>query len=489
MQDRDPEFSESTLTLRAPIGPRTDFSTLDPAKIVYQQQYLLLKQLTSTLVELDDQYRIVPSMAEEFMWADGSLRLKIRDGHRTISGDEFSAKDVYLTLKRQIILKSNSHGSLHEFLCPDDNITSLDQVCPGLAVDGQYIVLTPKKYHGFLLKLLASRDFGILHHSQIDQKTLKIKHYKETSGPFSLEVKGRQEAFVQNPYHWQSHQAGPARVELVRLTDSDDPVEMFSQGKLTLLPSGANFDRNRYFNAAEQHPQIVLRRSRNIGLLLLVFTERGIAELSVKERFSFGKLMRSRFSSYAAATDYGGKITYQFLAELGEGRLGPAELEKVKALFLNLPEYEPGKPITISSFSAAYSDFLKKVIGAGGPIDIKENWREYRSGQLSKDDIPHAYIIPTDTAWDESVSLLSYSRAQGILDYQGVDKDINDFLSAPDKSMRLSLLRSIHLKMLQEGNIVPLITEPYFSLVKAPWRFYANPLQPSTDWHTLRFEL
>ena len=115
-----PFDEEKPVTIRYPIGVRTKIPELDTSAIRFHQHYVLLMQLLSPLVTVDQTGNIVAGLAEKFYWKNGSLHLVLRDNVKSATGKTFGPEDVVLTFKRLMILSRNTHGDLADFLCPDN---------------------------------------------------------------------------------------------------------------------------------------------------------------------------------------------------------------------------------------------------------------------------------------------------------------------------------------------------------------------------------
>ncbi|MCL2043548.1 MAG: ABC transporter substrate-binding protein [Treponema sp.] len=83
------------------VGMPSQPVSLDPIMTNDQPSSQVMKQIYSTLVNLDEQMAPVPSLAESWYWEDPArLRLFLRQGINFHNGDTLSASDVQFSLER-----------------------------------------------------------------------------------------------------------------------------------------------------------------------------------------------------------------------------------------------------------------------------------------------------------------------------------------------------------------------------------------------------
>ena len=109
-------------------------SYYDPVNISFAPEYDFLENIYSTLVEYSPASELVGSAAESFEWVGNKARFKMRAGLCTVGGTAIDADDVEISFKRLFILGGNTHGDLKEVVCPNAELRSLSDSCPGMQV-------------------------------------------------------------------------------------------------------------------------------------------------------------------------------------------------------------------------------------------------------------------------------------------------------------------------------------------------------------------
>ena len=150
--------------VRIAFNAKSSVTAFDPARIQMDVEAIVLDNLYSPLVRMGSDGTIEPFFAEHYWWNGNTLHFKIRENFRTVDGWAVTAKDAEFTLKRILISDSNAHGNLAIFLCTNTKPVDIESECPGIQSTETELRLTVAnvKYKPFLLKLLASMDFGII---------------------------------------------------------------------------------------------------------------------------------------------------------------------------------------------------------------------------------------------------------------------------------------------------------------------------------------
>jgi hypothetical protein len=218
-----------------------------------------------------------------------------------------------------------------------------------------------------------------------------------------------------------------------------------------------------------------IAKTIDIGRAIAVFTPRGVRELSAERRIAIGKAMKNVFRE--TFVDGSGISTPedQFFATFGEGRLVEEQLSKLKSNFGEVTADKDGAGVRISlpeSMTKAQQELKLRLPKASVGMDMVS----YVEGTL-KGEQPHVYVIQTDTGWTEDLGLLSYSISMKQF-FPGNQEEgqawLKRYVDIEDKAERLKLLRELHLRILSEPWVVPLIGQPYFTLVRSPW-VYKGP--------------
>ncbi len=475
-----------TLKVSAPLGYGPEGA--DPAQIQFNDTWGFLENLASPLVQYGADGQLVAGVAESFEWHGDELHLKIRSDYRTIDGLAVTAEDAAFSLKRIIVQARNTHGFIADFLCGDRKLTKVTDECPGISTSGDTLILKPVRGKAFLVRMLTAMDFVVLLQSQVDPNTLAIKSFRNTTGPYYLDgdpAAGTQR-YVANPHHWNYSTTMPQEIRLIRY-DSSKPkgkdsivgniCEMFVDGTTDVLTNVSSDRADLYPVAAKMvKDKVTLTPTMDIGRVIAVFTPRGLKELSTARRIALAKTLRAVATDVLVKGDGINTPEEQFFAVYGEGALTSEQLSKLHSKFdAQAAEVDgAGLSIALPSSMGKIEGALKSRLPSA---KVSMNMVDYVEGRIPAGQEPHVYIIQTDTGWTEDLGLLAYSVAMKQFfpaDQAEGQAWLNHYVEVEDKETRLGLLRDLHLRVLSEPWIVPLVGQPYFTLVRAPW-VYKGP--------------
>ncbi len=460
--------------------PVTDY---EPTEIHWDYQYILLENLFSPLVEFGKHGALHGGIAEHADWVGDELRLTIRNGLKTENGTPITAADVVFSLKRLLVLSGNTHGNFKDLVCPGIKLKSVEDNCPDLTSDGNVVIIKTKKREQFLLPMLAAIDFAIIPKSSVDPKTLKIINYKETSGPYYVakdDGNGHIELKL-NPFSYHASKNIPQTVELVPELTAKASLEALLNNQVDLVTTIDAARADEVLPFAEKHSQFRLHETQNIRVAVLVFTERGIKELSSEERRYIGHQVREAFRTLSNNTP-GYQPTDSFFPGLSDGALTGKQQTDILALN-KLHGTKPKGEIKIGLLHdnnvSLWSNAIRKALP-----DAKCSTISYIPAfgkHSSIDTMPDAFIGATDTSFMEDINLISYSLNAGVFGLTKLERAewLKKYMSIDDKEKRLKMLRNLEFDALSAPVLVPLVASPYTALVRKPWRFelstyYAN---------------
>ncbi len=472
--------------LRVAFPSVRPITSYEPTNIHIAYEYILLENLYSPLVEIDPKGgQVLPAVAESFQWEGSEIHFKIRSGLRTASGASVTAADVMFSLKRVIVLSQNTHGNFQDLICPGENLKSVDEHCAGLELRGDTVVLKPGTQKTVLLPMLAAIDFSIIPRSAVDPKTLAIKNYGETTGLYFVE---RQDAdgslhLKQNPGHFHAQEGVAHAVTMVGF-DAKTPgtaLALFEAGKVDHLLTTNASKIEDIINYARAHSECQLHATMKIKNFILVFTERGKAELSLDQRRSIGLKVRKAFAKiYGESAGY--QTSEEFFPSLGDGGLSEHQLSEIRRITSDV-KVDFADPIRIGLFkSGGFEQWA-------GPIrDYLPNADLYSETVVpdlhaysNLSEMPQAFIAGTDTGFAEDINLISYSLNAGYLGLKKSERPkwIANYMALQTKGERTSALRELHFKALSDAAIVPLVIAPFVALARKPWKMglselYAN---------------
>ena len=479
-----PLFNEKDLSMKIASSFTGNSHDLDPAKILYQNEYMILDNIYSPLVEYSTEGKLVSGIAEKFEWDKNTAVFKIRKDIKTITGQEIDAEDAAMSLKRLLILQSNTHGDLKQMLCQGLKLTKLSDPCPGIAIlDRKTLLLKFPKKEFFLFPKLTAIDFAVIPKKAINPASLKIIDYKNTSGPYYIYKDlgdGRIELRT-NTFHYHFSNKIPQKTTLIPsgLVDSKESISLFSKGAIDHITTK---DPSAWMphDYAKTHKNTELHKTHPIHMYVVVFTDKGMTRLSREERFFIGRNLKLLFlRKYLQRPGY--QETSQIIPLFGEGRLSRNQEAILAQNVLNIKKKVLTKHFTCWNYFGAEKNDLKTFFPKGKFIwssDIPT------PANNKYDELPDCYLYQGDASFYEDIGFISYYINISFWDIPENKKSIwlENYEAASSRKDRLNLLKSLHFSSLDSGKIFPIAFRPYYALVRKPWKmdfplyFAKNPL-------------
>jgi MarR-like DNA-binding transcriptional regulator SgrR of sgrS sRNA len=464
-------------TLKVGFLGNKPIADYEPTNIHFVYEYLLLENIYSPLVELDPSGQLVPGVAESFRWENDSLHLKIRQ-MRTQNGTPITPDDIVFSLKRLLVLSQNTHGNFKDVICPGKTLHSVADDCPGIRSEGQEVILTPAdagKMRAFLLPMLAAIDFAIIPKSSVDSKTLKILNFKETSGPYFVDQDdGNGHTVLKiNPLHYHASQKMAQTVLLkpTSLTGLHNAMDAFAQGDVDHLMTSNGAKLEDLLAYAKSHSDVDVHATAQIRKHMLVFTNRGMKELSLEQRRWIGSLVKASILSKMNGV-VGYETADQFFPPTGDGSLSKDELHTIA---LNRPNPAPIPALRIGMLRAVDLENWAGVIREN--IPSATIYREMQLPELydyseKAEEEPHAFIASVDTGFLEDIGLLSYWLNAGLLGLSKSERQIwlAKYMATGDQKTRLLALHDLHLNAIENAAAVPLLSSSFIAITRKPWK-------------------
>ena len=459
-------------------------SYYDPVNISFAPEYDFLENIYSTLVEYSPASELVGSAVESFEWVGNEARFKMRADLCTVEGTAIDANDVEMSFKRLFILGGNTHGNLKEVVCPNAELRSLSDNCPGMQVrdGGKTFVFKLKEKKVFLFPMLASIDFAIIPRDSIDKATLKIKDYKNTSGPYFVSkdspIGGIELSANTRHFHYSKKMPQGAVFVPSGKTNQLESIELFDKNKVDFVTTIDTIPPDVMISYANKNKKSAeLHSTHALDTFLLIFTRKGRERFGKEERRALGVNFREMFlrtylnkPGYEAAEQIfpafsgGGLIDEQVLSlrsKTGLDREPRGKQKKVKVWNINFT----------NNFEATEAGYKELFPGIEFVKMRKIPGRvNYAAEKLAEPDI---YLMRTDMGFQEDINLLSYYLGIDFfaLPKGGAKQWLREYVSTMDKKKRLEMVRSLHFRTLDESVVVPLAKTPYTALVRKPWKF------------------
>ncbi|CCG86534.1 ABC transporter substrate-binding protein [Erwinia piriflorinigrans] len=250
-----PETAKKGGHLIVGIDNASSTDRLDPAFWFESYMYFVGSQLFNCLVEVDEQGKIIPSLAESWEAHDGSKTwlVNIRQGVQFHDGRTLSAKDVVYSLNHHRDEKSSS--SVKGYLEP---VISLEATTPN------QVTIKLKEPNVEFIALLSDVHFAITAENESFDKGIG-------TGAFILEnfKPGVRTLVKRNPNHWNPARGHVDSVETLAMNDSTARVAALASGSAHLI----NRVNPRIVDRLKKMPTIQLLRSRDSQ----IFTFPGLA--------------------------------------------------------------------------------------------------------------------------------------------------------------------------------------------------------------------
>lgn len=472
------ETPSSTLRMAMTYRQGLRASGLDPAKVDTIGKAHLIRMLYARLVEFSPDGQLQGSLAESFRVEGQRAIFKIRADAFSSTGSKIDAEDVAMSFRRLLVRNTNTHGRLGLFVCtPEPNLKSVNEHCDGIKAHGREVefVLHPGVSPGFFIPMLASTDFSVIPKGAVDLTSpdAPIISYQETSGAYAVakddEVEFRHE-FVLNAQGPQSRKGMAEKIVAVPVY-GDAAAEALQRAEVDFIPttsflSSAAAERLK----AELGSDVQIHSTLPIQLHAVMFTQRGLQELTSVQRIALGSKIKSRYLQ--EFTKEALRPTDQVFPALGEGELQPAEAQQVSKLY----HEAASRPLPAGSYEIAVApsdeEAFRRVLGADASPQGTVQVRVFQKAPwtVAIKEQPHAYVATQDSAFYEDISMVSYGLQHGFLWAANANAWIEKYISTDAKEARMDQLRELHLQSLLRGQVVPIGVASYRAAARAPWQ-------------------
>ncbi len=448
-------------------------SFYDPVIIENAAQHITLLNIYSPLLEYTSDGKLVSAIASSFHWVGDEAHFRIRPDLKTIDGHKINAYDIENTFKRLFILRSNTHGDIKNIISRGIKLRTLSDECPSIEVreDGSLFVIKMKK-NFYLFPMLTAMDYAIIPIGSLDKKTLKIKDYRNTSGPYYVEDNTNEHMLLKvNPAHFHYSESIPSKVEFLYIKNakSDTPSKMFIENKINHIATISS-SPDILLDYFSKDKNVEMHLTKPIWLRFVSFTERGRKELSEKERIIIANILKNILLSEFLKLK-GFEEAEQLFPNFSKGALSLDELSKIKEIYSDKYKDVFEKKMVAWFFPKAYIDKLKKhfpntefVDGANVPCFIDFDKEKIES--------PYFYFAGTDMGFQEDISLLSYkiNTENFYLTGKRGKEWMKKYIKENNEKERIKMLKRLHFITLEKAVTVPIVFCSYVAVVKKPWR-------------------
>ncbi len=474
------KYSVTTTTLRTTVYILPETS-LDPANIKYSDEFDFIDSLYSTLLRFNQSGKLELQLAESYQANDKTLTMKIREGIKTVDGYLITEKDVEKSFKRLLILNSNTHGKLDNFLELSKYPKNIEDECSCITTTKNHISFHLKNSNlvsSFLI-VLASADYSIIPSISINKDTLKISDYKNTTGPYYLSAREKNKViFKKNNSILYHDNIGADIIEFTEDRETDVALKRLLNNEIDLLPTFyptayskiKDFLTNNEFNVHQSLP---------INLSYIQFTRRGIKRFNKEQRLIIANYLRNKAIEFLnPLMNY--KISREFFSEVGRGSLTPEQLLEIEKI--NTPAIKDLNTLDISvrcmmlreKLGIEFTQFAKVK-------NSKVSFDTYYTKE-SYDQQPDVILHSTDAGFYDSLTLLSYLHYQQIFFDNETDLKnwIINFTELTDETKKEEMINKLHFDMLKSGVVFPIGFSRYYAIARKPWKIDAPKMYAGT---------
>lgn len=438
-----------------------DISDYDTANVTKAYQYTVLENLYANLVTINENGDLVGVLAEDFGWTDERTAFfKIKSGLKSSKGGSITIEDVYKSILRILVLNS-THGQLSDYLAtPDFKLTSIREVHPDISIKDSKIFfkLSYKNYSFF--NLLTSVDYAIIPSSSIDNETLKIKDYTNTTGPYFYKGKIKSSNTFQRNSNFVNYRSESANeILFIESVVPKNSIELIKLGKVDVITTDDTTSPSDLITFAENNNNYTLHRTRDLMLNFLFFTSSGLDKVKLEERMYIFLKLKEIYNEYIKNFSYI-STTDQFFSNFAEGAIEKNELEKKMSEFRlksKVPEYR----IRIGVYPRDLN-YYQSIFANVPFLDLVPKGATFTKSDNDLD----GFIGVTDVGYHEDSSLISYSIKAGLLGHnpQNASKILKQLTNLEKKKDRIEFIKKIHYDSFKDVKFIPFSRTSYVAV-------------------------
>ncbi|MEN9722156.1 MAG: hypothetical protein RJB38_142 [Pseudomonadota bacterium] len=467
-KNRTNNHAMSSLRFAASYFIRAD--SIDPAKPLDLATYQALASLFSRLVYFKEANKLELMAAEHFEWSGATLRIKVKRW-KTRDGYEISARDAAFSLRRLLILDSNSHGFIKDLLCPGEQVRDPTVDCRGIATDGDQLVLSvedPRKKK-FLLPLLANADYSIIPIPSVDttKPNLPIIDYRNTSGPFYSDLP-RPDKILRaqwNPNFFWDRGNRAETVSFSLFPDGFQAIQAATQGQIDII-SKDFFLSPEAISLAVASKSLKVSATEPIEQLRIYVTNPGLKNFSRKSR-AFALIEAFHELKKIGYIDETCTLAHSLFPPSSLGDLNPNQIKTIedeRRQMLDAIASASQSALKPKGIFWAFGDprFQKSI--SGKHVSLFER-SSIKNSKITPEDFT-IQVLPVDSAFYEDISLLSYEFSG---DRLGLNTEtgrqwLSDYMAIEDDELRIARLKEFQFNALKEWMVLPICMRPYYVL-------------------------
>jgi ABC-type transport system substrate-binding protein len=263
----------------------------DPSLIWVTDQWFVLQNLGITLLGRNQNgYYGRAAKSWKVNKDESEITITLRDDLRFSNGDKVTSKDVSMTLKRLILLSSLGY-QLKNTIVGAQGLTKIDQAIAGIVElsTSQIRINFTTKFVG-LLYFLTRVEFSILHHEQIDKKTLKVKTWSISSGPYSMERDNKTLLLKRNSFYNPKEKEIVERIRIVAMQQQAG-YNALKDKAVDIVNFGAVF--NKDFGEFQKIKSFKTLDTGQMSSCYFQFNERKMSNFPLEKRIALSLALKS----------------------------------------------------------------------------------------------------------------------------------------------------------------------------------------------------
>ncbi len=466
---------EDSLPINVYFPYHSSSSEYDPVKIVFSYHYHILENIYSPLIEIDTNGSLIGGLAKSFYWKENEAHIELRDNLKTIDGHAITAEDAAYSLKRVLLLKSNTHGNLNAMLCGIHSLKKIQDECEGIVVRDNTLILKTDAKKPFLFSMLAAIDFAVIPKSSIAHDSLKITDYRNTSGLYFISKSSddRLEFEInKNHYHYSANI--PAKVVFAKhgIEKNDSVTEGILNKKIDLASTAsAPIIMDEILKSGQHLNKMNLHKTIEIMYHVAFFSDQGMKKTSTDERLSILRKFKEKYLEVYKKED-GYVDVSEVFPSFGEAGLDTLQknLWKKNIERIGTVNESVQKTLVLGVISNNY-EIIKQIVSSIFPDWKIVNLREKNTIA------PDILIGQLDTGFMEDIGLLSFAISFDVLGVDSLETKewLKKYMTIDSKEMRIKQLKEFHFNSLMAGKIMPLVATPYFFISSKEWQISLSP--------------
>ncbi len=484
--------------------PSVKIEYFDPAKITYISDWDISLNIYSRLVNFNNDGEIVSGLASKFYWKDNDAHFEIRDDFKTVDGYKITPEDVALSLKRLLIINSNTHGKLRDILCETNEIKNINSKFECIKFNEKEVILKTKKKDTFLFNTLTAVDFSIIPKNSFNHQSLAITDYKNTSGLYYFYgySKDKNITLHINPKHWKYSNQIPQIIEIIPESKLIDSLNSLNESILSeKIDATSRMNRLKpddfikiksllepkkvKFNIHQTEPIMlsflkmnnsIWLKDQNIKFSIL----QDIQSLINKKRNELENNNR-KITSYIFNPNTHGGLTNDQIS-LYQKSLNQKIDPSIPKLKISIGILDRLIPLYFGIFRDGY--FQYEIIS----IPFDQNYIEFAQNKSNNIDL---FLLEQDIMFEEDINLLSFSfSTTSIFSLKDKNAEIwlDKFRSEEDIKARIKMLQKLHYdSLVKNTSVIPLFTKSIGAIALNGWKLDFSPYTADTPfWEIIR---